>query len=71
MGRVWRHVSLADVKAARRPLGRLISDPVVDWTCIGVAVLSFFTDIFLVELALIIAVIAQIGGWVAASRLPR
>ncbi|MEO1100597.1 MAG: hypothetical protein AAFW65_02005 [Pseudomonadota bacterium] len=71
MGRVWRTVSLPDVMAARRPLGRLISDPVVDWACITVAALSFFSSYFLIELALLIAVIAQVGGWIAASRLPR
>ena len=71
MGRVWRMVTLDDVMAARRPLGRLISDPVIDWACIAAALLSFFSDFVLVELALVAAALAQAGGWIAATRLPR
>lgn len=71
MGRVWRTVTLADVTRARRPLGHLISDPVVDWACIAVAVASFFSDFWLVELALIFALMAQVASWIAAARLPR
>ncbi len=71
MGRVWRTVTLPEVMAARRPLGRLISDPLVDWSCISIALLSFFSSHFLVEGGLLVAVIAQAGGWIAATRLPK
>ncbi|MEL6473166.1 MAG: hypothetical protein AAFQ21_03720 [Pseudomonadota bacterium] len=71
MGRVWRHVTLAEVNAARRPLGRVISDPLVDYACIAVALLSFLSDHVLVELALLIALGVQTLSWIAAARLPR
>lgn len=71
MGRVWRHVGMADIRKARRPLGLLISDPRVDWACIAAAGLSFLSDHFLIELALVTAFLSQAAGWIAAARLPR
>jgi hypothetical protein len=71
MGRIWRHVTLEQVHQARRPLGWVISSNLVDWLCMGVATLSFFYDHVLLSGAVMLALIVQITGWVAASRLPR
>lgn len=71
MGRVWRHVDLKEVLAARRPLGLLISDPRVDWACMLAALTSFFSSHALVEVTLMLALAAQAAGWIAAARLPR
>jgi len=71
MGRVWRTVTEAEVRAARRPLGHLMSNSAVDWACIGVAVGSFFVSHPLVNLALLTALAAQVSSWVIAARLPK
>lgn len=71
MGRVWRHVRLVDIERARRPLGYLISHDGVDWACIAVAAASFFLAHRLMDVALLLALVAQVTGWLAASRLPR
>ena len=71
MGRVWRHVTMADIVRARRPLGHLISDDRLDWACIGIAALSFFIGAALMDLLLLSALTAQIAGWVLATQLPR
>ncbi|MEM9738795.1 MAG: hypothetical protein AAF829_02930 [Pseudomonadota bacterium] len=71
MGRVWRTVTEIDVKAARKPLGHLMSNAGVDWACIGVAVLSFFVSHPLMNLAILTALAAQIASWVIAARLPQ
>ncbi|MEL6753589.1 MAG: hypothetical protein AAFO57_06155, partial [Pseudomonadota bacterium] len=60
MGRVWRHVTEVEVKAARRPLGHLMSNAGVDWACIGVAAASFFFTHPLMNLALLTALAATI-----------
>lgn len=71
MGRVWRTVRAVDVRAARRPLGHLISNELVDWGCMAIAVLSFFWRPALMEIALVAAVVVQVTGWVVSTRLPR
>lgn len=71
MGRVWRTITEADVRAARRLLGHLMSNAGVDWACIGVAALSFFLSHPLMNLALLTALAAQVSSWVVAARLPR
>ncbi|MEM1105938.1 MAG: hypothetical protein AAGH87_06070 [Pseudomonadota bacterium] len=71
MGRVWRAVTPADIKAARRPLGHLLSNAGVDWACIAVAAASFFLSGPLMTLALVTALAAQVTSWVITARLPR
>lgn len=71
MDRVWRSVTTADVRAARRPLGHLMSNDMVDWACVAIAVLSFLWRHPVVELALMAAFLVQVVSWVLATRLPR
>ncbi len=71
MDRVWRHVRMADIAAARRPLGHLISNDAVDGLAIAMAAASFLVRHPLVDIALIAALAAQVTGWLAAARLPR
>ena len=71
MGRVWRTVTLLDVRKARQPQGWLMSSDLVDYGCAGVAVLAFFVSHPLVYGALLFALCVQIGGWVVSTRLPK
>ena len=71
MDRVWRHVRMVDIAAARRPVGHLISNDAVDGLTIAVAAASFFVRHPLVDIALVTALAAQVTGWLAAARLPR
>ncbi len=71
MNRVWHGLSMADIEKRRRPAGFLISDDRIDWICIGVAVLAFFWRNPIADGLLIVAALAQVSGWVIASRLPR
>lgn len=71
MGRVWRHITTADVKAARQPLGHLMSNETLDWACMGVAALSFFWSHPVIELLLIMALIVQVSSWILSARLPK
>ena len=71
MGRVWRSVTLHDVRRARQPQGWLMSSDLVDYGCVAIAVLSLLVSHPLVYGALLFALCVQIGGWVVASRLPK
>ena len=71
MNRIWRNVTLDRVLEARRPAGYLISGRAVNWASIGIAVLAMFRPGDLVLLALFFACMAQIGGWVISTRLPK
>ena len=71
MGRVWRGVSMRDIYRARRPLGHLISNELIDWGTMAIAALSFFTRHPLIEAALLASVALQVASWFAAARLPR
>lgn len=71
MGRVWRRVTVPEVKAARRPIGHLMSNEAVDWACMAVAVLSFLVDHPLMNIALLSALAAQVSSWVLATRVPK
>jgi hypothetical protein len=71
MGRVWRTVTLLDVRRARQPQGWLMSSDLVDYGCAGVAVLALTVSHPLVYGALLFALCVQIGGWIVASRLPK
>ena len=71
MGRIWQNITLAQVMAARRPAGHVISSQAVDGGCALVAALSFFLGHPLVSLALVAAFCLQIAGWVLVYRLPK
>lgn len=71
MHRQWSTVSLEDIRAARRPMGWLMSSDSVDWACVGVAVMSLFINHVIVSGAVVIALGVQIAGWVVSTRLPR
>ena len=57
--------------AERRPLGHVISGQAVDWACMTAGLLAFFSDFFLVEIALLVALGVQVTGWVYAAKLPK
>lgn len=71
MGMVWKYVSMEDIYSARRPIGHLMSNPIVDYCCIAVAILAIFTDHGLIDLGLLIALVIQVTSWVIALRLPK
>ena len=71
MGRVWRTVTLLDVRRARRPEGWLMSSDLVDYACIGTVILTYFVSHPLVGGALLAALAIQVAGWIVAIRLPK
>ncbi len=71
MGRVWRSVTLLEVRRARRPGGWLMSSDLVDYACLAVVALSLFLTHPLVSGAVVAALIVQAAGWVVATGLPR
>lgn len=71
LNRVWQNITLERVMAQRRPLGHIISGQGVDWACMGVAVLAFFSDFVLVEIGLLVALGVQVAGWAYAAKLPK
>jgi hypothetical protein len=71
MGRVWRSVTLLDVRRARTPEGWLMSSDVVDYACMAAAVIAMFVSHKLVPALLLLALGIQIAGWVVSTRLPR
>lgn len=71
MDRNWNMVSLEDIRAARQPMGWLMSSDAVDGACIMVALSSIFVDHVFVSGAVVIALAVQIAGWVVSTRLPR
>ncbi len=71
MGRVWRGVTLFDVRRARGPLGWLMSSDIVDYLCMAATVTALVFDHRLMPLLLGAALCIQVAGWVVASRVPR
>lgn len=71
MGRVWRTVTLLDVRRARQPQGWLMSSDLVDYGCAAIAVLALFVSHPLMHGALLFALCVQVAGWVVATRLPK
>ena len=71
MGRVWRHVTLLDVRRARTPEGWLISSDLVDYGCIAVAALTLFASGPLIQGLLLAALAIQVAGWAVSARLPK
>jgi hypothetical protein len=71
MGRTWSSVTLLDVRRARTPLGWLMSSDIVDTCCIVAAICALSFDHKLMPLALMGAFGVQLGGWLAAARVPK
>lgn len=71
MGRVWRTVTLLEVRRARTPQGWLMSSDLVDYACIAISALALaFSHKFLPAL-LMGALAIQAAGWIVSARLPR
>tara|TARA_B100000678_G_scaffold290803_1_gene304840 strand:- start:16416 stop:16820 length:405 start_codon:yes stop_codon:yes gene_type:complete len=64
-------VSMEQIKKARMPLGRLISDDRFDLGCIAIAISVFFIHHPLAELFLMIAAAYQTAGWMISTKLPQ
>lgn len=75
MGMIWKHVTMEEIYAARRPIGHLMSNPIVDYCCIVVAIFGMITSYGLVDrlidLGLFIALVIQVTSWIIALRLPK
>ena len=71
MGRVWRSVTLLDVRRARTPMGWLMSSDLVDYACIAVAVLALIVSHKFMPALLLGALAIQTAGWIVSARLPR
>ena len=71
MGRVWRTVTLLDVRRARTPQGWLMSSDLVDYACIAVAVLALMVSHKFMPGLLMGALAVQAAGWIVSARLPR
>ncbi|MAK62858.1 MAG: hypothetical protein CMK09_17960 [Ponticaulis sp.] len=64
-------VTMPQIRKARMPLGRLISDDPLDMACILVALLTFFWTHPISELLLMIAAAYQTAGWFISTGLPK
>jgi hypothetical protein len=71
MGRVWRSVTLLDVRRARTPEGWLMSSDLVDYACIAAAVTALMVPFRLMPAILLLALGIQVAGWIVSTRLPR
>jgi hypothetical protein len=71
MGRVWRSVTLLDVRRARTPEGWLMSSDLVDYACIAAAVTAMMVPFRLMPAILLLALGIQVAGWIVSTRLPR
>ena len=71
MGRVWRSVTLLDVRRARTPEGWLMSSDLVDYACIAAAVTALLVSFRLMPAILLLALGIQVAGWIVSTRLPR
>jgi len=71
MGRIWRTVTLFDVRRHRQPEGWLMSSDMVDYVCLGAVALAIFVSHPLVGGALITALVIQVAGWIVSFGLPK
>ena len=71
MGRVWRTVTLLEVRRARTPEGWLMSSDLVDYACIAAAVIALMVSHKLMPALLLGALGIQVAGWIVSARLPR
>lgn len=71
MGRVWRNVTLLDIRRARAPAGWIMSSDLVDYGCILVALIGMFFNHSLIPLLLLCALGVQAAGWIVSARVPK
>lgn len=71
MGRIWRNVTLVDVRRSRRSLGWLMSSDLVDYGCVLAAILALFIEHRLVPLLLLGSLSVQAAGWIVSARVPK
>jgi hypothetical protein len=71
MQRVWRQATLADIHQARTREGRWLAGGWLDYASLGAAALPFVLHHPLAEMALILAIGAQILAWFRTRKLPR
>jgi len=71
MGRVWRSVTLLDVRRARTPEGWLMSSDLVDYACMAAAVMALVVSGRFMPAVLLGALGIQVAGWIVSARLPR
>lgn len=71
MGRIWRSVTLLDIRRARAPLGWVMSSDLVDYGCILAAVLGVWLNYWLAPVLLLSALGIQLAGWIASMRIPK
>ena len=64
-------VTMEQVRRARRPLARLLSDDTVDYACMGAAALAIVWSTPVTTLFLVIAASIQTVGWFLAGQLPK
>lgn len=71
MGRVWRTVTLFDVRRFRQPQGWLMSSDIVDYACLGIVALAIFVSHPFVGAGLVAALVIQVAGWIVSFGLPK
>ncbi len=71
MERIWKHVTMAQIDDKKRLAGYLMSDSRIHWTSIAIGIIAFIIGHWTVQLLLIGAALAQIGGWISATQLPK
>ena len=71
MERIWKHVTMAQIDDKKRLAGYLMSDSRLHWTSIAIGIIAFIIGHWTVQLLLIGAALAQIGGWISATQLPK
>ena len=71
MGRIWRNVTLHDVRQARAPAGWLMSSDLVDYACILAALAGMVFNYPFIPLLLLGALGVQLAGWIVSARVPK
>jgi len=71
MERIWKHVTMAQIDDKKRLAGYLMSDSRLHWASIAIGITAFIIGHWTVQLLLIGAALAQIGGWISATQLPK
>lgn len=71
MQRIWGQVTLDQIDRKKRLAGYLMSDPRIHWACIAAGILAFVTGHWIIQIALLLAALAQVGSWISALQLPK
>jgi hypothetical protein len=71
MGRVWRNVTLHDIRKARAPAGWLMSSDLVDYACVLAALAGMAFNYPFIPLLLLGALGVQAAGWIVSARVPK